>query len=125
MSKTWFGIIGAVALSLGSVGVASACEGSSSCECAHGKDKAAAAKTAKAEAVVLEGTVVSFGCPMEAAKQGCTGAALVVGETRHLIKRGGKGGELVTKAKDSEKVVKVSGTKAGDFLTVKSFEIKG
>lgn len=105
---------------------AAACDGD--CECPHGKDKAAHNKTAKVEKtekVAWEGTVVSFGCPMKAEKAQCTGAALVVGESKHLIKKAGKGRDLVAKAKDTSKVVKVSGTKRGEFLTVNAYAIKG
>src|SRR5262245_42136251 len=107
MKKTLLGIAGALALLVGaSAGPAAAGEGK---PCPEAK----AAKTGKAQKVSLEGTVVTYGCEMEAAKQECTGAALAVGERRHLIKKAGKGSELVGKAKDTNKIVKVQGTKAG------------
>jgi hypothetical protein len=147
MKKTILTLGGALSLVLGAAaGSALACdkhskaEAKADCDCPH-KAGATAAKTgttsgttsgtktgttagATTEKVALEGTIVSFGCPMEAAKQACTGAALVVGDTKHMIKKAGKGGEVVSKAKDTNKVVKVTGTKAGDFLTVSAYEIK-
>ncbi len=96
------------------------------CDC-DGKPHAAnhAHKAAKAKKVSLVGTVVSVGCPMEAAEKACTGAALVVGEEQHMIKTAGKGKELATKTKDTNKTVKVTGTKAGEYLTVAAYQIKG
>src|SRR5262245_59784753 len=90
----------------------------------HGKTEAKAPAKPKALKVSLEGKIVTTGCPMEAAKSECTGAALVVGETEYMIKKGGKGVELVTKAKDTDKVVKVNGTKAGEYLTVATYQFK-
>jgi hypothetical protein len=62
---------------------------------------------------------------MEAQRQQCTGAALVVADEKHLIRKAAKGAELVSKSKDEDKLVKVTGKKSGAFLTVDSYEIKG
>jgi hypothetical protein len=107
---------------------ASACDGEKNA--AHAGSAAAApvaADTAagKVQTVSLEGKVVTTGCPIEAAKQDCTGTSLVVGEAKHPIRRAKKGVELAGKAKDTDKLVKVSGTQEGDYLTVTNFQIKG
>lgn len=137
MNKTLLAFSGALALALGTIaaGPARACDdhdkkGKADCACPHGDKKAThAAKTGKtgktAEKVALEGTIVTFGCEMQAAQKECTGAALVVGEDKHLIKKAAKGSELVGKTRDSNKLVKVTGTKSGHFLTVSTYEIKG
>ena len=108
---------------LGTVSVANACDGNPNCPCNHkGGKQAGGAADAKATQVSLTGTVEGFACPM-AAKHDCTGYALVVGETRHMIKKAEKGPELVAKAKGGKTKVKVKGTQAGEFLTVASYEI--
>ena len=101
---------------------ASACDGEKN---AATPTHAAAPATAKVETVSLEGRVVTSGCPLEAAKANCTGTSLVVGETRHPIKKSAKGSELASKARDTDKLVKVTGTSDGDFLTVTGYQIKG
>jgi hypothetical protein len=108
-----------LALALGPLALAAS--PASACD-EHKKTQAAAGK---AEKVALEGKVVTVGCPMEAAKKDCTGAALVVGETKHPIKNGSKGRELASKVKDTDKQVKVTGTQEGEYLTVSSYQIKG
>jgi len=135
MTKAILTLGAALALSIGVAATpAQACDGDKACDCNHGAkgEKAGAhhgktarvAAKAKAQKVSLEGKIVTSGCPMEAAKAECTGAALVVGDTEYMIKKGGKGAELVTKAKDTDKVVKVSGTKAGEYLTVAAYQFK-
>ncbi len=126
MKKSMLFLLGALALAFGLSfsSTAAACDkGDGHCDCA--KKAQAAADAAKPTQVALEGRVESFGCAMEAAKMECTGAALVVGDQKHLIKKGKKGVELVKKAKGSDKLVKVSGTQQGQFLTVASYSIKG
>jgi hypothetical protein len=119
MKKMILSLAGALGLAFAYPVPASACD--TGCDC----DKAAHAKDeGKAQKVALEGTVVSFGCPIQAEKKQCTGAALVVGDQKHLIKKAQKGSELVTKAKDSKRVVKVTGTKQGEFITIASYSIK-
>ncbi len=118
MKKTILTVAGTLALALGALGprAASACD--------EHKKGTNAAKAEAGEKVALEGKVVTMGCPMEAAKKQCTGAALVVGETKHLIKKSGKGSALVSKTRDTDKTVKVTGTAKGEYLTVSAFEIK-
>jgi hypothetical protein len=121
MKKLAIAFASALALVLAAASPVEACDGKGHCDCDH----AASVKTAgKTEKVSLEGTVITFGCQMTAEKKQCTGAALVVGETKHLIKKGKKGTELASKARDTNKTVKVTGTKQGDFLTVDKFQIK-
>jgi hypothetical protein len=111
----------ALVLGLSAGATAWACDREgSACDCAK---KHAPEGETQAVQVSLEGKVESYGCQMKAAKLECTGAALVVGEKKHFIKKAKKGEELVKKAKGTDKVVKVSGTKQGEFLTVSSFEI--
>jgi hypothetical protein len=110
MKKALVALVGVFSLTLAFAGsTVFACDGDGKCACQHGKQKAAAAKAVKTSTVSLQGRVVSFGCQMEADRQECTGAALVVGDKKHLIKKAGKGAELVSKSKDDDKVVKVSG----------------
>jgi hypothetical protein len=115
-------VLGLYLSPLSTVSTASACDG----ETGH-TAAAPAAKTGvqKVSQVSLEGKVVTAGCPMEAAKANCTGVALVVGETKHPIKKAAKGSELAGKAKDTDKLVKVTGTQEGELLTVTGYEIKG
>src|SRR5262245_42163524 len=108
MKKTLLASVAALALSLGLsfVSPAAACPG---CDCPHKKEAQAAqtkAGKAKTQEVSLEGKVQGYGCPIEAEKQECTGAVLVVGEKKHFIKKADKGTELVQKAKGSDKLVK-------------------
>jgi hypothetical protein len=117
MKKLALSLVAALALAFAAVPVASACDDE--------KGHATTAANTKPQTVALEGKVVSVGCPMEAAKAECTGAALVVGETKHPIKTARKGKELASKARDTDKVVKVTGTTSGEYLTVASYQIKG
>jgi hypothetical protein len=119
MKKLALSLVAALGLYVSTLPIASACDG----EKGH-TATAPAAKTA-VQKVSLEGKVVTTGCPMEAAAQNCTGTSLVVGETKHPIKKSKKGSELSTKAKDTDKLVKVTGTQEGEFLTVTGYEIKG
>jgi hypothetical protein len=119
MKKLALSLVAALGLFVSTLSGASACEGEA------GHAAAAPAQKAGVQKVSLEGKVVTTGCPMEAAKASCTGAALVVGETKHPIKTASKGAELSKKAKDTDKLVKVTGTKDGEYLTVTGYEIKG
>jgi hypothetical protein len=102
---------------------ARACDGDKSCDCEHAQ--AAKAKGGgKLQKVALEGKVITYGCQISAAEKQCTGAALVVGETKHMIKKSKKGSALA-KARDTEKTFKVTGSTQGEFLTVDQFEPKG
>lgn len=107
----------AVALA-GSSTPAHACDGHKKAKTAAGKQKA------KPQVVVLTGKVVSYGCPMDAAKEGCTGAALAVGESRHPIKNKEKGGALTAEAKDTDKLVEVKANESAGYLIVKDYSIK-
>lgn len=119
-------VFAALMLSPLALRTASACNGDSKCQ--HGAAGSHSAQgqavSGKAQKVALEGRVVTEGCPMDAAAKQCTGAALVVGEQKHMIKKTGKGSQLAKKFRDSDKVVKVTGTTKGEFLTVAAFEIK-
>ena len=119
MKKTLLAALTALTLGLGFASGADACP-----HCDHGKGGKQAA-AAKAETVALEGKIESYGCEMRAAKMQCTGAALVVGEAKHPIRKARKGVALVRAGKGTDKTFKVTGSKQGEFLTVDSFEIKG
>ncbi len=121
MKKLVLSLAAVASLSLGAL-TANACDCDKSKEANH---TAHASPVAKAEKVCLEGKVVTTGCPLEAAAAQCTGVSLVVGEEKHMIKKARKGQDLAKQAKDTDKVVKVTGSKKGEFLTVESFEIKG
>jgi hypothetical protein len=49
----------------------------------------------------------------------------VLGDEKLPIKKAQKGDELVNKTRDSNKTVKVKGTRRGDYVTVASYTIKG
>ena len=118
--------LGAVAgLAFCTVPLASACDDDKNAAHAGKATTTANAGGAKVETVSLEGKVVTSGCPIEAAKQECTGTSLVVGETSHPIRTAKKGRELAGKAKDTDKIVKVTGTQQGEYLTVDQYQIKG
>jgi hypothetical protein len=117
-------VLGLYLSPLSTVSTASACDGETGHTAAAPAAKAGVQKTG-VQKVSLEGKVVTAGCPMEAAKANCTGVALVVGETKHPIKKAAKGSELAGKAKDTDKLVKVTGTQEGELLTVTGYEIKG
>jgi hypothetical protein len=124
MKKLALSLVAVASLAL-SVAPASACDGDK--EAAHAGKETTTAKAgaAKIQTVSLEGRVVTSGCPIEAAKQDCTGTSLVVGETSHPIRTAKKGRELAGKAKDTDKIVKVTGTQQGEYLTVDQYQIKG
>jgi hypothetical protein len=121
MKKLAFALVTIVGLVSLAQAPASACDGDK----AEAKHAATQADTGKVQTVSLEGKVVTTGCPIEAARVECTGTSLVVGETKHPIRKAKKGGELAGKAKDTDKVVKVTATQQGEFLTVTDYEIKG
>lgn len=122
MKKLVLSLAALVSLSVGSLS-AQACDCDKSKEANHTAHNTT--PSGKAEKVNLEGKVVTVGCPLEADAAQCTGVVLVVGEEKHMIKKARKGQDLARKAKDSDKVVKVTGSKKGEYLTVESFEIKG
>lgn len=102
---------------------ARACDGDKNCPCEQ--VQAAKAKAGgKTQKVALEGKVITYGCQISAAEKECTGAALVVGETKHMIKKTKKGSALA-KSRDTEKTFKVTGSTQGEFLTVEQFQPKG
>jgi hypothetical protein len=117
MKKLALSLVAVVALILSAHSPASACD--------DHKNAKQAAGAPKVQTVSFEGKVVTSGCPMEAAKKDCTGTSLVVGESQHLIRKAKKGTELANKAKDTDKVVKVTGTQQGEYLTVTGYQIKG
>jgi hypothetical protein len=119
LSLSLVAVLGLYLSPLSTLSTASACDGET------GHSAAAPAAKTGVQKVSLEGKVVTAGCPMEAAKANCTGVALVVGETKHPIKKSAKGSELAGKAKDTDKLVKVTGTQEGELLTVTGYEIKG
>ena len=128
MKKLALSLVAVVSLTLSGLalsGTASACDGDKNAGHAGKETTTATAAGGKAQTVSLEGKVVTSGCPIEAAKQDCTGTSLVVGETSHPIRKAKKGNELAGKAKDTDKVVKVTGTQQGEYLTVSEYQIKG
>lgn len=125
MQKLALFLVAIVGLLVSAHTPASACDGEKEAAHAARATTATAGQAGKMQTVSLEGKVVTTGCPIEAARNECTGTSLVVGETKHPIRKAKKGGELAGKAKDTDKVVKVTATQQGEYLTVTDYQIKG